>query len=121
MARLLLIENGKLNSEIAMLGDSIRIGRDRQSHIRINEATVSRYHAEIFRRGESYFLEDKKSTNGTRHNGRLVTEKIILGDKDKIAIGNAVLIFEKEAVVGAEIDHDAFDSTATVYDLLKHR
>ena len=121
MARLLLIENGKLKDEIAMHGDSIRIGRDKQSTVRIDEATVSRYHAEIFRRGESYFLEDKKSTNGTRLNGRVVAEKIILDDKDKIAIGNAVLVFEKDAIVGTEIHQDAFDSTATVYDLLKHR
>src|SRR5210317_1740058 len=99
MARLLLIENGRLKSEIAMLGDSIRIGRDQKGQVHIEDATVSRYHAEIFRRGESYFLEDKKSTNGTRLNGRLVAEKTILKDKDKIAIGNVVLIFEKDAVV----------------------
>ncbi len=121
MARLLLIENGKLKDEIAMLDDSIRIGRDKKSLIRIDDATVSRYHAEIFRRGESFFLEDKKSTNGTRLNGRLVTEKVSLDDKDKIAVGNAVLVFEKNALVGAEVHQDVYDSTATVYDLLKHK
>ena len=104
-----------------MLGDSLRIGRDPQSHVRINEATVSRYHAEIYRRGESYFLEDKKSTNGTRLNGRVVTEKQMLEDKDKIAIGSAVLVFDKHAVVGAEVHTDLHDSTSTVYDLLKYR
>jgi len=104
-----------------MRGDSLRIGRDPQCQIRINEATVSRYHAEIFRRGESYFLEDKQSTNGTRLNGRLVTEKKILADKDKIAIGSAVLVFDKHALVGEEVKGDLYDSTSTVYDLLKHR
>lgn len=121
MARLILIEQGRLKEEIAIFGDSIRIGRDKQSSVRIDEATVSRYHAEIFRRGDSYFLEDKKSTNGTRLNGRVVSEKVILEDKDKIAIGNVVLVFEKNAVVGNEIHQEAFDSTATVYDLLKHK
>ena len=121
MARLLLIEKGRLREEVAMQGDSLRIGRDPQSHIRINEATVSRYHAEIFRRGESYFLEDKKSTNGTRLNGRVVTEKKILKDKDKIAIGSAVLVFDKHALVGEEVNSDFHDSTSTVYDLLKYR
>ncbi len=121
MARIIRIENGKLKEEIAIFGDSIRIGRDKQSTVQIDEATVSRYHAEIFRRGESFFLEDKKSTNGTRLNGRVVAEKTILEDKDKIAIGNVVLIFEKDAVVGTEIHQNTFDSTATVYDLLKHR
>ncbi|PLX98095.1 MAG: hypothetical protein C0623_13675 [Desulfuromonas sp.] len=121
MARLLIIENGKLKTEIPLLGDSTRIGREKLSHVRINEATVSRYHAEIFRRGEAYFLEDKRSTNGTRLNGRLVTEKIILENKDKIAIGNSVLIFEKAAVAEAGRFPDEFDSSATVYDLLKHK
>ena len=121
MARVLVIENGKLKEEVAMLGDSIRIGRDKQSHIKIDDATVSRYHAEIFRRGELFFLEDKKSTNGTRLNGRIVAEKIILKDKDKIAIGRAVMIFEKDAVLGSEIQADTFDSTATVYDFMKYK
>jgi pSer/pThr/pTyr-binding forkhead associated (FHA) protein len=121
MARILLIENGKLKNEIALVDDSIRIGRDRKSHVQLDDATVSRYHAEIFRRGESFFLEDKKSTNGTRLNGKVVTEKVILEDKDKIAIGNAVLVFDKHAVPGAEIHRDVYDSTATVYDLLKHK
>ena len=90
MARLLLIENGKLKEEIAILGDSLRIGRDQQSQVWLNDATVSRYHAEIFRRGDSFFLEDKKSTNGTRLNGRLVTEKMVLENMDKVAIGKAI-------------------------------
>ncbi len=121
MARLIVIENGKLKQEVPLHGDSLRIGRDPKSQVRINDATVSRYHAEIFRRGGSYFLEDKKSTNGTRRNGRLVIEKILLENKDKIAIGNVVLIFEKDAPFGAEIHQDIYDGTATVYDLLKHK
>lgn len=121
MARILLIENGKLKDEITLPGDSVRIGRDGRSRIRIDDATVSRYHAEIFRRGESFFLEDKKSTNGTRLNGRLVTEMTPLANKDKIAIGIAVLIFENDASFGVEIDENDCDLTATVFDLSKHR
>ena len=121
MARIILIEDGKLKSEIPVLGDSIRIGRDKKSHVRIDEATVSRYHAEIYLRGELFFLEDKKSTNGTRLNGKLVTEKTLLENKDKIAIGNVVLIFEKDGASRSELLNDSFDSTSTVYDLLKHK
>lgn len=121
MARIILIENGRLKKEVSILGDSTRIGREKLSHVWIDEATVSRYHAEIYRRGESYFLEDKKSTNGTRLNGKLVTEKTILKNKDKIAIGNSVLIFEKDDSSSSDRLHDTFDSTSTVYDLLKHK
>ena len=122
MARIILIQNGKLQKDIPIIGDSTRIGRERLSHVRIQGPTVSRYHAEIYRRGKNYILEDKNSTNGTRLNGKLVKEKTILKHNDKISIGDVILLFEqgvseKQSLVSP----DNFDGTATVYDLLKHR
>ena len=122
MARIILIENGKLKKDIPIIGDSTRIGRERLSQVRIDEPTVSRYHAEIYRRGHCYVLEDKQSTNGTRLNGKLVTEKIILDHNDKIYIGKVVLVFEQDESDQPELIHpENFDNTSTVYDLLKHK
>lgn len=122
MARIILIENGKLKKDIPIIEDSTRIGREKLSHILVDEPLVSRYHAEIYRRGSCYILEDKQSTNGTRLNGKLVTEKTVLGHKDKISIGAVILIFEQDdSEIPGLVRSDSFDGTATVYDLFKHK
>lgn len=46
----------------------LSIGRDRQNDIVINQATVSSFHATIEIRDEYFFLEDHRSTNGTKLN-----------------------------------------------------
>lgn len=53
-------------------GDDARItlGRDDGNDIQIPLSTVSRNHAELFREGDEWFIEDKKSTHGTKHNSK---------------------------------------------------
>ncbi|MEW5868431.1 MAG: FHA domain-containing protein [Chloroflexota bacterium] len=41
------------------------IGRDSENDLVIEDETVSRFHARLFRQGEHYVLEDLKSENGT--------------------------------------------------------
>jgi Mg-chelatase subunit ChlD len=46
----------------------LSVGRDPQNDIVINQGTVSSFHATIEVRGEYFFLEDHRSTNGTKLN-----------------------------------------------------
>lgn len=62
---------------------------------------VSRFHAKIERLAGSWFLEDLKSTNGTFHNRKRLTqgERIELSDGDRVSFANSayrVMIREKE-------------------------
>src|SRR5438093_6699784 len=73
--------------------DVIRLGRKPDNHVIYSENVVSGYHAEIRRRGDEYSLVDLESTNGTFVNGKRV-EKALLGDGDRIELGEDGPIFE---------------------------
>lgn len=118
MAKILIMKNAQLLEEVPITADRTRIGREQINQLRIVNSTISRFHAEIHRRGFCYTLEDKQSTNGTRLNGSYLKDKEILNDQDEILIGEYTLIFSLEdADQPAAIQPERFDSAATAYDL----
>lgn len=78
--------------------DRITIGRDEENHIVLNHNSISRQHALITKRNDSYYLEDLKSTNGTFLNGNRVTSKVPLKDNDVIFIGNTKMVFHSDRI-----------------------
>jgi DNA-binding response OmpR family regulator len=62
-----------------------RIGRLADNDIVIEDRWVSRYHAEIRREGQQYFVHDLGSKNGTFVNGRRLTGPHLLVDGDQIS------------------------------------
>ncbi|MBI5835786.1 MAG: SpoIIE family protein phosphatase [Candidatus Eisenbacteria bacterium] len=72
-------------------GPVLGIGRSSRHAIHLADATVSKDHAEISRRGELYFVHDLGSRNGTRVNGVAAAEPLPLRDGDRLEIGQLVL------------------------------
>jgi hypothetical protein len=72
------------------------LGRSRHSDVMVDDANVSRAHAEIRPRGGSWVLADLGSTNGSRLNGRRVEGSEVLKPGDEIELGTTVLTFELE-------------------------
>jgi hypothetical protein len=72
------------------------LGRSRQCDIVLDDANVSRRHAEVRPRGGSWVLTDLGSTNGSRINGRTVEQAEVLKPGDRIELGSTVLQFELE-------------------------
>lgn len=72
------------------------IGRSARSDICIPDAFASRLHAEIRQEGDSFWLQDLGSANGTRYNNTSVTMPIPLTSGGEIQIGETVIIFEDE-------------------------
>jgi len=72
--------------------NEVAIGRDPSNDIVINEAEVSRKHARLFLRDESYVLEDLGSTNGTFVNGQRLMGPQELQPGDTILLGENVSI-----------------------------
>lgn len=72
------------------------IGRSARSDICIPDAFASRLHAEIRQEGDSFWLQDLGSANGTRYNNAAVTQTIPLVSGGEIQIGETVIIFEDE-------------------------
>jgi pSer/pThr/pTyr-binding forkhead associated (FHA) protein len=69
------------------------VGRDDDADIRVDEPLVSRAHARIEARGEGYVVLDLGSTNLTKVNGAVVSERV-LENGDEVRFGRAVCRFE---------------------------
>ena len=62
----------------------------------IDDPNVSRQHAEVRPRGGAWVLTDLGSTNGSRLNGRQITNSEVIQPGDEIEIGTSVITFELE-------------------------
>ena len=84
--------------------ERIRIGRSEDCEVTIDNLGVSRYHAEILRKDDGFYvLRDLRSNNGTYVNGRRV-DAHNLNDGDEISIGKFTLAF---AGAGAGVEAPA--------------
>jgi Nif-specific regulatory protein len=89
----LVISSGKNAGEIYELGEGETIvGRELSSRIRLNDASVSRRHCSIEKRGETFFISDLDSLNGTLVNGNAAKETP-LRSGDRIVAGDFVFTF----------------------------
>lgn len=95
MSKLVLSHNGTILGEFPLNKERLTIGRRPVNDVVINFPSVSGEHAcVITRRGESY-IEDLRSTNGTRVNGELI-DKHYLQHGDEIIIGRHLIAFDAE-------------------------
>jgi phosphoserine phosphatase RsbU/P len=63
------------------------LGRSGENDIQTNDASVSRFHAEILKEGTQYTIIDKQSKCGTFVNGQRI-QTAILKHQDRILLGN---------------------------------
>lgn len=70
-----------------------RIGRLQDCQARFDDPNVSRHHAELRRRGDTYGVIDLGSTNGTLVNGVRTVGETRLNDGDTVRVGNNSLTF----------------------------
>jgi hypothetical protein len=63
------------------------IGRARRCDIRIPSNTVSRIHAQLYQRGDAFFLADSRSRTGTFLNDERIARPVEVEDGDVIAMG----------------------------------
>ena len=80
--------------EVPFLSSQLMIGRAAGSDILIDDPKVSRQHACVERRGESFFIRDLGSSNGT-FLGPQKIEEYKLQDSDTVRIGDALLVFKR--------------------------
>ena len=68
------------------------LGRGRGSHIQVDDANVSRHHAQITIEGEQIHVADMGSRNGTFVNDEAIgAGKVALAKEDMIRMGNTIL------------------------------
>jgi len=72
----------------------IVIGRSSDCDVQLDDANVSRRHAEVRHIGDGYSLVDLGSTNGTEVNGQRIQETALMNG-DVIAVGTTRITFER--------------------------
>jgi Protein of unknown function (DUF3662)/FHA domain len=92
-ARALLVMDGK---RLVVGASGATIGRSRSCDVALDDANVSRRHAEVRPRGGGWFVADLGSTNGVAVNGARIEQAHVLRPGDRIELGTTVLTFELE-------------------------
>jgi pSer/pThr/pTyr-binding forkhead associated (FHA) protein len=83
---------GRAGEAFPLDGDRMTVGRRPDSHVFLDDITVSRDHAVLVRRGDDYYLDDCGSLNGTYVN-RSRIESHRLSDGDELQVGKYKLAF----------------------------
>ncbi len=83
---------GREGEEIPLDADLLTIGRNPESHLFLDDVTVSRHHARVIRDATGFVVEDLNSLNGTYVNRRRV-ERHHLSDGDEVQIGKFKLAY----------------------------
>jgi serine phosphatase RsbU (regulator of sigma subunit) len=96
-AQLKLLDPGGKQPVFELGKDEVMIGRLSDSDIVITNPYVSRKHAKIIRRSDTYFVCDINSTHGTFVNGSRVSEQRLLpGDRISLGHDQVQLLFQGE-------------------------
>jgi predicted component of type VI protein secretion system len=84
-----------------LVDEAITIGRGADNTIVVNDPSISTHHAHLLLEGDTYRLKDLDSTNGTRVNGKPVTESVLRVD-DRIRFGAAEARYESSTPGGSK-------------------
>lgn len=101
MPKLLLKFEAAVIKEIPFDKPSLTVGRKSDNDIVIDNQAVSGHHCKIFSSGDTYFVEDLNSTNGTLVNGKKII-KAGLHNNDTIGIVKHSLVFIQAPVPAAK-------------------
>ncbi|MDR2367917.1 MAG: sigma 54-interacting transcriptional regulator [Deltaproteobacteria bacterium] len=93
MAELVAFREDRLGFRFP-LAERVLLGRSADCDLILFDRSASRRHAEITKSGDTYFIEDLNSTNGTLVNDLPISEKLPLKPFDCVKIGQEIYVFE---------------------------
>lgn len=73
----------------------VLIGRATEADVQFPDRSVSRHHCKIKRNGETWWIEDLTSTNGTIVNGSLLARTGLLNHGDEVMAGLSRFVFQE--------------------------
>jgi pSer/pThr/pTyr-binding forkhead associated (FHA) protein len=97
---LVVLRGPNAGSRFLLDSDLVTAGRHPESDIFLDDVTVSRRHAEFYRRGGQYTVRDVGSLNGTYVNRERIEEHPLKGG-DEVQIGKFRLVFLTSGQQGA--------------------
>jgi pSer/pThr/pTyr-binding forkhead associated (FHA) protein len=96
MHKLIIEDDEGKTTVVPLIRDEISIGRKEGNTIRLTERNVSRRHARLLRQNGSIYIEDLQSYTGTKVNGDRVQGRAVVGEGDRIQIGDYQLTIKFE-------------------------
>ena len=99
MATLVLLQGGEATPYEIVGGETV-VGRHPECHIQLQSNMISRRHAQVVKDGDSYFVEDLGSGNGTFLNGKRLESRVQLKHDDRIKLGPLLLRFVSDQLGG---------------------
>lgn len=115
--KLVVSLDGSVVKELVLDKPRLLIGRSEHNDIAINSRFISRHHALLVRHGNSTFLMDLNSTNGTFVNSRRVSNHVLLHE-DVITVGHHTIKFTAPyATNAAQLGGAEFADTAIMKTL----
>lgn len=90
----LTFQNGPIAGTELELDRQLLVGRGPLVDLSLDEPTVSRRHALLYRVSQDWLVEDQRSGNGTRINGKRLREPTPLADGDVLRFGAVKALFE---------------------------
>jgi diguanylate cyclase (GGDEF)-like protein len=86
-------EPGLLGKRFVLDRSPLRVGRGADNHVVLEGDSVSRRHAHFERRGNTWFVVDDGSTNGTYLNEEQIAHDALLNNGDRIKVGPTIVKF----------------------------
>ncbi|MDJ0749631.1 MAG: FHA domain-containing protein [Woeseiaceae bacterium] len=115
--RLVLTSNGDVIQDLTMDKPRLLIGRSEHNDIAIDSRFISRHHALIVHHGNSTFLMDLNSTNGTFVNSKRVSNHVLVHD-DVVTVGHHKIKFiDPHATQRGKLEGPEFSDTAIMKTL----
>ncbi|MGI8470372.1 MAG: DUF5715 family protein [Pyrinomonadaceae bacterium] len=75
------------------LANEVSFGRANLASIVLDDATLSRLHATVWREGDAIWIQDENSSNGTFVNNQRLSDERLLKDGDEILLGGNTRIY----------------------------
>ncbi|MFZ1398343.1 MAG: FHA domain-containing protein [Candidatus Promineifilaceae bacterium] len=114
LAARLVIEQGPEPDKIYTLSNAPQtIGRSANNGIVVNDAEISRRHAQLTPQGGTYVLEDLGSTNGSFINGIRLHQPTALKHGDSVEFGDTVRLRFWAAGMPSAVIYSPMDDVAT--------
>lgn len=82
--------------------DAFTIGRASDNSLVINDASVSRYHAQLYNSLGKWYIIDLNSTHGSKVNGINIKEAVELKPSDIIILSDVKLHFDGRAILSPQ-------------------
>ncbi|MBE6404552.1 MAG: FHA domain-containing protein [Lentisphaerae bacterium] len=98
--KLIVLSSQFRGKQFELTNDMYTVGRSEERDICIKDPSLSSYHCDIIRKGDSFIVRDNNSTNGTRVNDKMITEQVLM-NSDIIQFGGIEVLFDADSKEGS--------------------